>query len=1790
MIHDHTMEEDVSRLIGRVRHLSDLAAALERELRVLHDRCRRRPRPEADLAHEEEQRPRAVRRQEGPGPEVPAQGFVDLVDPDLQELLRPPPPDLPDEDNAGAAPSRDPAEASTVGYNSDAHEPEFDSHLEEFKILVYMGERGRQMDLSYVGENNDVADVHYEVARITKRAAWSFVLKWRDADAVGTVPLRLLGEQIVFRGVQRSDEERASACPPSAHRRGGAASSIRSKLARKLAKADPAVPGALQLIQLLWPTESQQICELRGSPQMLADVITGLAKKHHIHYTRSGWVMEEPAIDDPLLTSDPWARASSAAAKTDKKTIPIHRDDDIAPTSYETSKLITRFVIEDKTELKQCARLEYVVGSDAVILCSNQHLRSFMASVGTSVHVMLLVDKLSRDHITKYEAKRTQILVDNEGSTKVLNVCAISLSSQRISAIQEAWKVDITEADVVWGSSKILRDHADSQNFDQAHKKEWMAQVFGPLYHTMGFTNRRVNSEEGSIRWTLEIPRGSLEDVLACSGKCDLIVTVPREQEQQLAVHPVFVDSISITKLFELVQNVPHLRIAGPTRNGSLLVRAKPDQIAEIRRIVLNPTSAFAKVWDLTVVFRYQGKFNRKYSLQTAATSLRTSLGWDCVGIAQKAATKTHRWYTFGSATKPPVDRVVIDQELILLKETSTHKEEKLATSFVPGNCLLEKEEGEAAMEESTGVTELIDEACSRNFSNSEKRLESRLTTWQKTVQQKLDETIQSFKTEVKEAVQVEAAKSSDNCGRIEQELAKQAALIHKQNQTSDAAWKDIDSRMAQMAKTTEERFISVDKSLTENAQLIASSNTTLQEQFRSLGAELMAQIASLHGDGTGKKRRAEEDAHMGHHGGMIDPEKLGNLAEKLKAVLVKHNLASNEKNDKPTEAPIMGPMVSMENDEGRVATSSSNIIATTRSPDQQLSRSAASTDPPPHLRAVSRPRADCLQQDTTPLASLALRTRTMHAEARREDQEAPRLQNWGDRVPPTIDPDEKATNNVLKLTGVKCNEANAVDVADDLASSWRRALDEGLHVWTLHDGEHSVADSADLHELTKAPVRKKMKGYHLRCWTCGLCHSTSRRKAVMSTGCAATRLMNKDCTTKGRVMSRHWSLAAFKADLDTKNKDPARSHLHWPECIAEPGAALANWLRCTKCGFKVPASRSSRILQGVCDQDSERLRRVLQPDLRGGQQAKFASFNIGTLRDREADLAALDCQILAVQETNIPKPLWKSVAARLRQLNGTIVFGGQRECDTRKRKHHEGVRLGTGIALIAFEPWSMHKVDALWPPVEVQKQIDHRLVSGLAVCGTKKVLCHGIYLDPQTRDLDDLIFQELSRRIGLSSHARHLVAGDWQTDSRTTLLGRSMQHHGWLSWSRLMENGEATNTPPKGIPRLLDDIWLSANTMGYCTKAENEQLPGWSTHNLISLTCSFDQETIEGNVVKRGMSTAQVEEAIENAYYPIWDQPVDWMGSTEELYKEWTRRLCIWLRLTPGTIGDIKWQSTKDDCTASGPIKPRVLQRQNIARKTQAYIEELAAIGQKAQGHELLNARSIQLVKAIQRAPWDAWDEQWPLLHLPHPRTWRDLHPLLQWLAQTWPATYQRVASRSRQTLTQWRLQTQDSIAEGKLGKLSKWIKGPTGLPVLEVEGELICHPQQVGVHLRRSWGDVYCPEQCTPMQESELDMMTYYLPRYNWEPNDLTVDQLKHTAMHRKATSAGPDKITLKMYQHLPDAGWQMLVHMLNLIESGQPWPSPLLKVAMTTKRGLERCCGAFENAAHSHHSAVV
>ena len=102
--------------------------------------------------------------------------------------------------------------------------------------------------VSYIGSWQTVADIHFEAARITKRAAWSFYFLLEDRAARGTDRLRHLGNDLFFVGITRTLAEREEQEPLSARRHGGALSSVRPKIAQKLDKTSPQQREALSLI------------------------------------------------------------------------------------------------------------------------------------------------------------------------------------------------------------------------------------------------------------------------------------------------------------------------------------------------------------------------------------------------------------------------------------------------------------------------------------------------------------------------------------------------------------------------------------------------------------------------------------------------------------------------------------------------------------------------------------------------------------------------------------------------------------------------------------------------------------------------------------------------------------------------------------------------------------------------------------------------------------------------------------------------------------------------------------------------------------------------------------------------------------------------------------------------------------------------------------------------------------------------------------------------------------------------------------------------------------------------------------------------------------------------------------------------------------------------------------------------------------------------------------------------------------------------------------------------------
>ena len=139
-----------------------------------------------------------------------------------------------------------------------------------------------------------------------------------------------------------------------------------------------------------------------------------------------------------------------------------------------------------------------------------------------------------------------------------------------------------------------------------------------------------------------------LLEVLALSGNHEAIISTRREEEEKLKGHTVFVPTLAIAKVYEQLQGIAHWGLAGPTKSGSLIVRTPSSSLEQVRRAVLAPTSPFADVLGMPINAKFVGKFPAKVGLQTAAASLRSSLGMGVRGVAlqgsRQALCLAHLW------------------------------------------------------------------------------------------------------------------------------------------------------------------------------------------------------------------------------------------------------------------------------------------------------------------------------------------------------------------------------------------------------------------------------------------------------------------------------------------------------------------------------------------------------------------------------------------------------------------------------------------------------------------------------------------------------------------------------------------------------------------------------------------------------------------------------------------------------------------------------------------------------------------------------------------------------------------------------------------------------------------------------------------------------------------------------------------------------------------------------------------------------------------------------------------
>ena len=717
-------------------------------------------------------------------------------------------------------------------------------------------------------------------------------------------------------------------------------------------------------------------------------------------------------------------------------------------------------------------------------------------------------------------------------------------------------------------------------------------------------------------------------------------------------------------------------------------------------------------------------------------------------------------------------------------------------------------------------------------------------------------------------------------------------------------------------------------------------------------------------------------------------------------------------------------------------------------------------------------------------------------------------------------------------IRGMKCTIISGPDVAAGLASTWQSALENGKHVWVLFYGNECVADTEPLQEVPRATGITHLLGFNIACWTCGLVYPASRRMAVLGYGCAAASILGPRRRLPSRVLRRSSEQNAFVMYLEQLNLREDRRYHHWPVPCAPPFEDASNvWFMCSKCGLRAANAHKSVLINGTCDRRAQRLRGVLPipgdelpiapleaGDLRGGLSCVCGSLNVGSLNQKEHLLKDLNCDILGLQEVALPPSKWPSVQTTLRDFGGTITFSHVRDADRRKRGATWGVRLGCGLALVAFAPWTIHSLKGYWAADEQHDLVRHRLISGVAVCGSQRLVVHALYLDPQHADmLEPAIFEVLSQRIARLGRACHVIMGDWQSPSIDSALGITLSHLHWCHHAGMQGEDHSTNRPPRGEQRVLDDMCFSPNLRGSIVAANTIWEAGWSTHALLTTSFSFIDETISGTWLAPPPSKQDLDAALTACQPTAWMSPRCAALDVEARYADWIEKVNAWLPTLPRRVGSLVSLRKDDPCNARAPTKPRAMWRANIARKLHHQIAELRALQRRADPRAAPSARSSQLFRVVCKAPWFAWQTHAPICEPNEAITFAAIQTFLDWADQNWQHVYDMVIVASRHGLSQWRMAVHDNIQMGKVGKLRHWLHGRQRLPLLTVGDQTLAHPYLVGQALRDAWNPIFCPGDAQGLDEDMVAFMTEFLQPVPWEAPPLDAQSLQAYALSK-------------------------------------------------------------------------
>ena len=1597
------------------------------------------------------------------------------------------------------------------------------------------------------------------------RNAWSFNLTIDSVPLEGAEQVATLGDDIEILGeVIPGWEQWGEDMPPISAQRGGTPSSVRSRLGRRIAKHAPEVKDPTALIQELWPCEARSFVEFKGDNDALVKLCRGFIQQYRATHTVHGWKLGKLQEEDPWQKADPWSKPAAMRAMPVARA--THHVLDAADAEdaddYEQLDLETTFIAGEKEVLPQYKRVKHSVDKPAVVLCTQQQLPAYIHGLGDSIPVMILVNKLSAEQRDTYKAAKTQIVVKDLRGPKVLTVEAITRGPQAICAVQKAIKVQAIDADVIMATLKVGKAEVDMEDFEHAMIKQNLSLFVGNVFQLVTFTSRRMDDQAETIRWSVECPRAHLAALLACSGHKGCIVQIPREEEQKLNIQAIFVSASSAKAVYDTVKHMTHLGVCGPTKAGLYIVRSPTAEVAALRKVVLSETSAFAHDWNLIVTCRYEGKFPAQYSMQTIGTSLRTSLKWSCITLSQKMIGRKYRLVTLGAAQEPPATQVMFGEEIVLLKRIEEKQRATLATAFQAPTVV-----GEARMTDTPlrGVSQVLDDACDKRVHAMGNAMEVKMTEWQLATQQKIANQVMS---QIDEKLNAKHKEQDQRFSQLTEQLQGTEKTVFQIRNEAKQAWQNSTAQVKSLEQSCKEQFQRVDQVLVEQTQAIQNSSDMMKEQFRSLGTDLMEQIAKMSNEmqAASKRRRPtdkEADQEMEHRGGM-------------EQVAWKHDLLARLRNTLKAHLPVM---LDDEDDETEDDETLRGFFR-----DQHVG--GRRVDDLPEEDLAVRPegagssdgnaKADPYQIEEPYRIVVEEQYGGGGDNLRQEPQEQ--------HNPRCLPRDQIVVGNVVLVypKGVKCSPKNEVDIAEFLAAAWDEAIQHGWHIWTSYKDQQLLLSEVDtLQYIPQARPDTFAHGYTIACWACGLVHHARRRRAVLTTTCAASRLIRHPDPWGMRISARSCTQQGFAQFLQRLNQDPLRNARHWPsvfEKLVEQRFQV--WLRCSKCGKEIYHANKHAFLKETCEQDSavlDALPLPLQhadpqqpllaaPEIRGGNMCALATLNVGTLKHKEAMLAGLHKDVVMLQETCVAPAKQKSVSTAMAQFGGSIAFGNIAPQDLRESRQGQGVRLGTGIAVLAYKPWSVTKMESRWPATPAARDSSHRLLSTLVTNGSASFVCHVVYCDPQHRDhLEEAIYDTILQRISIVSQVPHVVGGDFQAKAEDTRLGRILAAAGWVSHARLQQDPQHhTHRPHRGEPAVLDDIWFAPQLTGPFRGTSMEWTAAFSTHGILTVSFEFTEEVIAGDVVKPVLPPQKEAEALENPDWQVWDEAVDFDMTSEQLYEEWLSRVNRFLRLPPRMLGRRHTMYKEDRQDGKYPITHRPFYRANLARKVNSWYRELRDLRYRHREGDL-TGRAQQLLQAVRQAPWVHWPDQPAEPLLQGMRAWPQLDPLLAWFDESWPRVHECLAQESRHSVTTWKVKFDDAIKTGKLKMVSRWLRPSSSLPLLEHRGQIVMHPRHIGKILRDEWRPIYNPEEMKPMTDDEITYMTQHMERHAWCPGPIIAEELREMARRRTPSTSGPDNLSLALLQVLPLTAWQMVTAVLNKIEEGQPWPPSLLDVNM-------------------------